>query len=452
MLPQQFTSMLQSLGLTDLAGALTDQPSPVSVRLNPARGVCEFQGASPVPWCPEGIYLAERPQFTLDPRLHAGCYYVQEAASMFHSHVVRSLLPDGCSPLRVLDACAAPGGKTTAVLTALPTGSVVVANEYVPARAAVLRENIIKWGEPGVIVTRGDTASFSPMRHAFDLIVADVPCSGEGMMRKDPDAVAQWSPALIESCAERQRDIVANLWPALRPGGWLIYSTCTFNRTENEDMVEWIVREYGAESVPIPVDESWGISPGIATSAHCCRFIPGRTQSEGLFVVALRKPGTLEHSEPTSRKDKRSKGPRPADIPNDVKRWVTDSDALTFSAITDRIGTFPSAHADLLAQVSKHVDVIHEGIPLATIKGRDIIPTHALALSTRLASGAFPTADLDLPSALQYLRGEAVALPSLPKGYCTVTYEGHKLGFVKNLGNRSNNLYPPTYRIKKSIR
>ncbi|MCM1521640.1 MAG: rRNA cytosine-C5-methyltransferase [Muribaculaceae bacterium] len=449
MLPAGFIEMLESLGLGDLPPVLEGGEPSVSVRLNRVKGEVRFDGAEPVGWCPEGLYLPSRPLFTLDPLLHGGCYYVQEAASMFHNHIARSLLPSVDRPLRVLDACGAPGGKTTAVLSALPKGSVIVANEFVPARAAVLRENLVKWGHPGVIVTRGDTASFRPLGETFDLIVADVPCSGEGMMRKDAQAVAQWSRGLVRECSLLQREIVSNLWPALRPGGWLIYSTCTFNREENEKNVEWIVSELGAESIRIPTDPSWGITEGIDTTAHCCRFIPGRTRGEGLFVALLRKPGMLPAVNPAV-KERKIKGPKPMAVPSEVKRWIINPEEMAITANADRISAFPAIHTDLLTRVGEHVDVIHEGVPLATVKGCDLIPTHALALSTRLNPDAFPMAELSQDEALDYLRGEAITIPGAPRGYNIVTYKAHPLGFVKNLGNRSNNLYPQPYRIKKA--
>ncbi|MCH5326276.1 MAG: rRNA cytosine-C5-methyltransferase [Duncaniella sp.] len=448
-LPPQFCSEMSRLGLDDLPAALAAGEQPVSVRLNAAKGGASFEGAEPVEWCAEGLYLPERPQFTLDPRLHQGLYYVQEASSMFHALMVRSLTGDAMRPLRVLDACAAPGGKTTAVLSALPSGSIVVANEYVPARAAVLRENLVKWGSPDVIVTRGDTASFRPMREAFDMIVADVPCSGEGMMRKDPRAAEQWSTALVRECMERQCEILDNLWPSLRPGGWLIYSTCTFNRDENENMVERLIERYGAESVEVAVDPAWGITPGIATEAHCYRFIPGRTRGEGLFAAALRKPGILpeKEQEPSRRKDKKRGKTSAAAI--DMSEWIEGADNYTTLITDERFTAFPTRHLDLLRRVSERVDVIYEGVSLAAVKGRDLIPAHPLALSTALRSERFPEAALDADTALAYLRGEAIEMPQgTPCGYVAVTFEGHPLGWVKNLGRRSNNLYPPHYRIK----
>lgn len=449
LLPAAFVDGLRALGLDDLPQVLVSGSPDVSVRVNRAKGRTSFPTAEPVAWCPEGMYLSERPSFTLDPRLHQGRYYVQEASSMFHTHVVRTLFPDGSAPVRMLDACAAPGGKTTALLSVLPAGSVAVANEYVPARAAVLRENIVKWGHPGVIVTRGDTAALGSMNETFDLIVADVPCSGEGMMRKDPVAAAQWSPGLVEECGRLQSEITDNLIPALKPGGVLIYSTCTFNRTENEMAVQRLIDTHGLESVALPVPARWGITPGIGTDAACYRFIPGRTRGEGLFVAVLRKPGCLVPTDSSrSRRERRSRKALP--VPPQVEEWLDPAaGAFTITAAPERITAFPAAHTDLLARVAEKTDVIHEGVPMATVKGRDLIPAHALALSRAYRRGAFPEASLDLERALAYLRGEAVSLPEgTPRGFVAVTFDGYPLGWVKNLGNRCNNLYPAPYRIK----
>lgn len=450
-LPEDFLRMLDTLGLQELGKALAEGEPCTSVRLNRYKGISEsdisFSGPA-VGWCEAGIYLPERPRFTFDPAFHQGCYYVQEASSMFHAHVVRELIRNSGKPLRVLDSCAAPGGKTTAVIDSLPEGSIVVANEYVPARAAVLRENIIKWGYPSAIVTRGDTAAFRRIKESFDIIVADVPCSGEGMMRKDDEAVAQWSPGLIRECAERQWEIVGNLWPALRPGGVLIYSTCTFNCMENEEIVSRMIEEFGAESVEIPVRTEWGISPGIDTGAHCYRFIPGRVKGEGLFVAVVRKPGENKPEKPSRSSDRKNRNKKgPAD---EAAAWLSASgrEALELYAEDDRISAFPKQHADFLKKVKKEIDVIHEGVLVATVKGRDLIPSQSLALSPYI-SDTFPRHEISRDEAIAYLSGDAVTLPdSFGRGFVLLTYLRRPLGFVKNIGRRSNNLYPAGWRIK----
>lgn len=436
-LPEGFLASLrtENPGLFDnLESALSEAPS-VAVRINRAKGADAPCGAQ-VPWCPEGRYLAERPVFTLDPGLHQGLYYVQDASSMFISMVARQL-SQGSRPLRWLDACAAPGGKTTCVLGSLPPGSLVMASEIVPQRAAVLRENVIKWGNPSVIVTRGDSRALSRLRGRFDVVAADVPCSGEGMMRKDTDAVSQWSRTLVAECAARQREIVADLWEAVAPGGHMVYSTCTFNRAENEDIVRYITDTLGGETVTVEgVDPAWGI----AECGGGYRFIPGRIRGEGLFMALLRKPGESAPWQPA---------PMPKAKPCAASAWLAGPElAVTVGA--DRINAFPAAHLPLLKAVgdTRGLDVILHGTVVARVKGRDLIPDHSLALSTALRREAFREVDLPLSSALACLRGESITLPaSTPRGHVLLTYGGHPLCFAKHLGNRTNNLYPREWRI-----
>ena len=223
--------------------------SPVSIRLNPAKCRLDSAPGERVPWSQQGYYLSTRPAFTFDPRFHAGAYYVQEAASMFLNRVISQYIH---TPVRYLDLCAAPGGKSTDAIASLPAGSLVVSNEVIPNRANILAENIIKWGSPFSIISRNEAADFASFEAYFDVIAADVPCSGEGMFRKDPDAVAEWSPANVGRCADRQRQILSDVWDALRPGGMLIYSTCTYNTEENEEIVFFLMEQFGA--IPLSVD------------------------------------------------------------------------------------------------------------------------------------------------------------------------------------------------------
>ena len=276
-----------------------NEDAPVSIRLNPSK-VSHAVGEK-VPWCKEGFYLSGRPQFTFDPLFHAGCYYVQEAASMFVTHVFRTFLSpltSHHSPLNTLDLCAAPGGKSTAVRTVLPEGSTLVSNEPIPTRAQILLENITKWGWPDCIVTNNYPRDFRKAKARFDIILCDVPCSGEGMFRKDPATISEWSLQNVEKCWRRQREIVADAWECLNPGGILIYSTCTYNIKENEENVRWILDTYEAEALDIPVDPSWNITgsllPGFDAPVY--HFIPGITRSEGLFMCVLRKKGVFSGS------------------------------------------------------------------------------------------------------------------------------------------------------------
>lgn len=442
-LPEGFVSMIEGLSFGPMASLpdvlATTEPS-VAVRANAGKEI-EAPEGEPVAWLPgTGRYLDRRPQFTLDPLFHQGGYYVQDASSMFIGHVVWQLT--ACrGPVSYLDACAAPGGKTACALDALPAGSVVVANEAVPQRAAVLRENIVKWGNPGVILTRADARSLASAGLTFDIVAADVPCSGEGMMRKEPEAIAQWSPRLIKDCAALQRAIVDSLWECVAPGGYLIYSTCTFNTVENEAVAAHIADDLGGEAVEITVDPSWGIASGIATALPCYRFIPGRIRGEGLFMTVMRKPDGTRREAAQRRKSTRQK------IPAEVAEWTIGE--LTLRADGDRINAFPTLWEPLRERISstKGITAIHDGIVVATLKGHDIIPAHSLAMSTALNADAFAQSEVDRETALSYLRAEALRLDGAPRGYLLLTFGAHPLGFVKNLGNRANNLYPRDYRI-----
>ena len=362
-----------------------DEEAPTSIRVNPRWAPAEGN----VPWCPEGYYLEGRPQFTFDPLFHAGCYYVQEAASMFITHILRyytSSTPYSSTPLKLaLDLCAAPGGKSTALRTVLPEGSTLVSNEPIPTRAQILLENITKWGWKDCIVTNNYPRDFRKAKAKFDIILCDVPCSGEGMFRKDPATISEWSLQNVEKCWRLQLEIVADAWECLNPGGLLIYSTCTYNIKENEENVRWILDTYEAEALDIPVDPSWHITGSLLEGfdAPVYRFIPGITRSEGLFICALRKMS-----------------PTPASRSNQ--------------------------HASCL-------------MPHASLK----------ILTPDLPQGDFPQVDLPYSDALKYLRGEALVLPAdTPRGIVTVTYKGITLGPMKNIGNRANNLYPKPWRIK----
>lgn len=377
---------------------------------------------------------------------------------MFVGHAVSrvlDLIDTGGRPPVVIDACAAPGGKTTAVIDALPDGSLVIANEFVPARAAVLVENLTKWGYPDVIVTRGDTSRLvKPLSSVADIVIADVPCSGEGMMRKDEDAINQWSKSLVTSTARLQREIIDNLWSTLRPGGILIYSTCTFNPVENEENVAHFIDKYNATPVAIDTSAWPGIAGGIGTGIPCCRFIPGRIDGEGLFMAVLRKGGADESTPgPVSDRKAKKKGhtkgaqQRMEISAESCRDWIEGE--FTLSVEKDRIVADTAATASFSRLLKAGgADVIHHGIEVATVKGRDMIPSQGLAMSTALSPDRFATVDVDRETAISYLCRESISLPDgTPRGHILLRFDGRPLGFVKNIGNRANNLYPSQWRI-----
>ena len=271
-----------------------------AIRLNPFKG-CEGPEGTPVPWSPYGRILQERPNFTLDPLLHSGCYYVQDSSAMYPGHIFRKHLSEFGPGIRVLDLCAAPGGKTTDLAASLREAFggkfQLISNEVMKARVGALRDNVARWGDPAVQVTSLDPAVFgSQMPGCFDIIVADVPCSGEGMFRKDPKAVADWSPELVQMCAARQRRILADVWPALREGGILVYSTCTYEDAENDANLVWAAETLGGE-IFTPEDEF--PQHGVRLTAHGNLLKAGEVPGEGQWVGALRKaspcPATTGH-------------------------------------------------------------------------------------------------------------------------------------------------------------
>ncbi|MBO7609984.1 MAG: rRNA cytosine-C5-methyltransferase [Muribaculaceae bacterium] len=443
-LQKSFLEQLQQL-LPDEWQALYNtivgtEPS-VSVRVNVRRGATLPSGASRVPWCESGFYLDDRPSFTFDPAFHSGLYYVQDASSMFLHHVLKNLVT---KPVRYLDLCAAPGGKTTTALGALPAGSLVVANEIVTSRARVLRDNVIKWGNPFTIVTNNASYDLGQLTHFFDIIATDVPCSGEGMMRKDDEAVAQWSRTLVEECAARQQFIIDDVWNALRPGGLLIYSTCTYNRLENEQMIEYIISKYDATPVSVPIEPEWNIMGAIGNDFPAYRFMPHRTRGEGLFMAILRKGDGEDKS--TKLMKRKGKSTKSSPLPATVSKWLKNPQDYFFISENDEIIATPHAWHREIDLLREHLNTIYHGIALGTMKGKNCVPAHALALSESLNGDEFSTCEVDYPTALAFLRGEAITIDA-PRGSVLITHHGARLGWVNNLGNRANNLYPKSLRI-----
>lgn len=426
-----------------LLAALKTEPS-IAIRVN-RRKNANLPRTNPVPWCSCGCYLDHRQPFTFDPLLHAGLYYVQDASSMFLHHVLTMLAHED---ITYLDLCAAPGGKSTAAIDALSPDSLVVCNEIDGQRAQILRENVTKWGCPNCMVTNDNAKNFGKLKNFFNIIAADMPCSGEGMFRKDEEAVAQWSPSLVAQCAQRQQEIVDDIWQALKPGGFFIYSTCTFNRLENEDMVAYIAENYEAESVEIPVEPSWNIRKGINTPYHCYRFLPHRTQGEGLFMSVLRKTGECGKIRPFKPKGKTK--PKQS-VSNECKSFLANPEKFVLELSENNISAMPVALAEQMQTLCKNVRTLCYGIPLATVKGKDIVPEHALSQSIAISTTAFPKQEITYKEAIAFLRGEnVIAGNGQPRGYMIVAYQGIPLGFMKNLGNRANNLYPKEWRIRSS--
>lgn len=406
-LPEEFTAYTRSLMGSErylqLIEGLAAEPS-ASIRLNPFKASLDKVEVpladTPVPWCKDGFYLKQRPDFTFDPFFHAGLYYVQEASSMFLHHVLSQTVD---RPVAMLDLCAAPGGKSTVARAALPEGSSLFSNEPIRQRARILNENILKFGHPDVIVTNNYARDYRQTGLLFDVILADVPCSGEGMFRKDEGAIAAWSPQNVDKCCRLQREIVADIWPLLKPGGIFIYSTCTFNAHENEENATWIATELGAEFIEIDTQPEWNLTGSLIDHHPVYRFLPGFSRGEGLFVAVLRKAG------------------------DNSRESGYDQRAL------------------------KGLNILSHGIMPDEVKGKDLIPDTSKALSIQADKDAYPRVEVSWKEAIAYLRHEAVALPdSTPRGVVLLTYQGQPIGFEKNIGNRANNLYPQEWRIKST--
>ena len=437
-LPEVFITRTKELLGDDWAAfeqALSEE-SPISIRFNLKKSNPDFQACDlpvfePISWASGGYYLKNRPLFTLDPLFHAGCYYVQEASSMILEHFVNNYFPNSA---KVLDLCAAPGGKSTHLSSLLEDESLLVSNEVIRSRANILTENLIKWGNPNTIVTSNDPAEIGKSLTAFfDVIVADLPCSGEGMFRKDPTAIAEWSVNNVRLCAERQRRIIADIWPALKPDGILIYSTCTYNREENEENIEWICREFNALLLEEPR-----------------RMMPHKIKGEGFFIAGIRKNEEPAVSVKNERKKSKGEGIGALNS-SPFSHCLSNPNDFIFISENSRWIAVPAIHYSDYIYLKNSLRILSAGVILGEIKGKDLIPAHCLAMSNVLSDAAFPKWDADKETALRYLRKEVFNdIPSETlKGYVLITYNNYPLGFVKNIGTRANNLYPQDWRIRK---
>jgi len=404
-----------------------------------------------VPWSSLGFLLKERPSFTFDPLFHAGAYYVQEPSSMFIEQALKTALSylKTESPHHVLDLCAAPGGKSTLMRTILNDEDILVCNEPLMPRAQILLQNMLKWGHENVIVTSSYPAQFGRHKNLFDIIAVDAPCSGEGMFRKQSAAVTQWSPALTRQCAQLQRKIVSDAWNALRPGGFLIYSTCTYNTLEDEQNTEYFCNELGGETIPIPIQGNWGVTGNLlpGNKRHVYHFFPHKLRGEGFFLTLLQKKG--EKAKMTFKSaTKREKVP--AKLDNLAEKWLKNNDARILLK-DDTVYALPAPAFCMAQQLAKHCNILSAGTPFCEQKGHGFRPHHALALSRKLNKEAFAMVNLPYNDAIRYLHRESITLPQdACEGMVLAAYHDVPLGFANNLGARANNLYPSAWRILSS--
>lgn len=429
-----------------------------SVRVNPAKaallaaGIESYKISLPIsgniPWTENGYYLKERPFFTFDPLLHAGSYYVQEASSMFVEQAMRQTL-DLTRKLRVLDGCAAPGGKSTHLQSLISSDSLLVSNEVIKTRASILEENLVKWGGANVIVTNNDPSDFASLPDFFDVMVIDAPCSGSGLFRREPEAIAEWSPHAVQLCSQRQQRILADYYPALAEGGTLIYSTCSYSREEDEQIIDWLLQTFDLESLPLKLDNQWGIvevqTPGSQGFGY--RFFPDQLRGEGFFLAAFRKKDGNEFHYRTSKKPKLQKASKAETAA--VMPWLKKDSAVHLWKQQEQILAFPALLEQELLVVADNLYLRNAGITVGKLAGAQLVPDHSLAMSTLLAPSTVAVS-LKKEDALQYLRKEQVILSDAPTGWALVKYEDLPLGWVKILPNRVNNYYPSNWRILKS--
>ncbi len=500
-----------------LVEALTMSAPPTSIRLNPYK-IASPPPGEPVPWCRYGRYLPERPLFTLDPSFHAGAYYVQEASSMFLEHIVRELLGDPApatpanqasqaaqtasrphtnpgtpaapltrnlpAGLRILDLCASPGGKTTLLSTLAGLDGLVVANEPVRGRVGALIDNVRAWGLGNTLVTTTDPSAFGAVPHFFDLLVVDAPCSGEGMLRKDPEAAAQWSLANVTLCAGRQKRILAEAWDALKPGGILVYSTCTFNPAENEEIAAWLHENYHCQGVDIPLDPAWGVVRTETQGIPTFHFYPHKAKGEGFTVTVLQKAeGKSKHTKiafSTPARSERSMhsgkfasdspayGGRPSQPGKSASRspfspisrkevdalrsWVDQPDEMRFECINRTFYGYYSRMAPDVKFLSERLPAVYSGVAMGELFNYKLRPDHALALFSGLerdpARSLFSVAELTEQQVLQYLRMETLDPALFSEGINLVACNDLPLGWIKRIGHRTNTLLPQALRIR----
>ena len=419
-----------------------------SIRKNAFKNApLSFENTTPIDWCTQGLYLEKRPSFVFDPLWHAGAYYVQEASSMFLWHICHCLFGENTKQL-VLDLCAAPGGKSTLLSDYFYDG-LIISNEVIKPRAAILEENITKWGNGNVVITCNDAEYFKPLGNLFDAVFVDAPCSGSGLFRKDKDAIQEWSENNVELCSQRQKRIIGNIITTLKLDGYLIYSTCSYSQQENEDVVDWIMDNFEVENIAIPLDENWGIvaSSSFKHQAMGYRFYPYLTKGEGFFVSVFKKKNGSKNSTFKLLKNKKiiSATKNETTIsslylqsPNNYNFIKHNEDVIAISKFWEQ--TF-----EWLAQ---HLYIKKIGTIIGQIKHNEVVPAHDIAMSTKKAK-SIVTIEVDKEAAIKYLQKKDIQLAFNVKGWVLLSYCEVSIGFVKVLPNRINNYYPKEWRILK---
>ncbi len=419
-----------------------------SIRLNPAKPsdsvISTLLLAEKIPWCTNGYYLQERPSFTLDPHFHAGAYYVQEASSMFLETVMKQTI-DLNTSLKVLDLCAAPGGKSTLIQSLISNDSFLVSNEVIKTRVNILAENITKWGASNVVVTNNDPKDFQRLSNYFDVIVVDAPCSGSGLFRKDNDAISEWSMDNVALCSQRQQRILADVVPSLKSGGVLIYSTCSYSEVENEDIATWLTKENTFESCRIDFQQNWGIVETDKNDIFGYRFYPDKIKGEGFFIAAFRKneDGIAQKlkQKPINQKSIVSKSQFEY-----VSKWINPNVDIDFFNWKNEVIALPNILLQEMANLQSALYIKKIGVNIGSAIRNELIPSHELAVCTILSPDV-ESIHLNLEDALQFLRHQNFELKDTSPGWKLVMYNELPLGFIKSMSNRFNNYYPREWRI-----
>ena len=444
MFPEEFIRRIseQKYIDTDTLLRALREPSPVSIRINPSKWKKKPFNAESVPWCRNGFYLGTRPSYTLDPLFHSGCYYPQEASGMFLEQALKQTA-GSLENIRVLDLCGAPGGKSTHLSDLIGRDSLLVANDAIRSRASILAETITKWGTGNAIVTNSDPSVFGKLQGYFDIILVDAPCSGEGMFRNNV-AVSEWSPENTAHCAERQKRILMDIWPALKENGILIYSTCTFNPGENEENIKWLIGKHEAECVRLEAAAFDGITEIDYEGIYGYGFHPGKSRGEGFFISVIRKRGKHEKiSERRQSFPELKPGKSDLEI---ISGW-TDFPNERLLRWSDEIFAVPCG-MDEYIYLFQNLKVVKAGTKISVIKKNDYLPSHELALSCKLKTGAFPWVKFNLKEAVSYLRRDSFTVQDMSKGWNIVIYRDINMGFVNNVGTRVNNYFPVEWRIR----
>lgn len=421
----------------------------VSIRINPKKtSASPFPGSDKIPWSSLGYYLPQRPSFTLDPHLHAGVYYVQEASSMFLEQCIRQTV-DTDSKLKVLDLCAAPGGKSTLIQSIISSESLLVSNEVIKTRVGALLENTSKWGNVNIIVTNNDPRDFSRLNNYFDVMVVDAPCSGSGLFRRDPDAIREWSTDAVEICSMRQKRILSNAFDCLKQQGILIYSTCSYSPQEDENICDWLMSNYELDSLKIKTDAEWNIveTTSEMNNAYGYRFFPDKLKGEGFYIACFRKNDGEMSTDVRTKKTKTAK--LTSSERSIIQPWLKRNSIVDFYHNGDEVIAFPESMEEDLLTIHSNLYIKKAGVPVGKLVRNELLPAHELALSTIVNDKLF-TISLKKEDALQYLRKEEVTLTDGHRGWALVNYEEQHLGWIKILGNRINNYYPKEWRILKS--